>query len=173
MFKVIEHHIESGLDESEALDKARTIYNSIKRPSGKKPGIKDLNIAFKKEMDRLGIKSTGRPRKAQRSSNKRRRNTSISSEHFANAFQLSPEEEQVIADERKQQEMMKRQMEQQQQQANNQARWDYAHRNYQGSYPAIAPNNYGAIHALPFRPYPGQPEIPLPPGHQYATIPNS
>jgi hypothetical protein len=42
---------------------------------------------------------------------------------------------------------MKWQMEQQRQQANNQARWDYADHNFQSS--AIAPTNYGTIHAPP------------------------
>ena len=65
MFKVVEHYMsEGGLSEEAALAKARTIYNGAKKDSlEKKPGIKALNVAFKKEMDALGIKSTGRPKK--------------------------------------------------------------------------------------------------------------
>jgi hypothetical protein len=187
MFKVIEHHMESGLTELEALDKARTIYNSIMRPCGKKPGIKDLNVAFKKEMDRLAIKSKGRPRKPRRGKKRFKEDSSLSSEAFAKTFELSPDEEWLIAEERKEEEMRKAQMEQQRQKDNNQGRWDYVHRNYPaGSYPAMAPLNYGTIHPTPFRPHQGQPqfhigglpghpeiELPaLPPGHQYATLPN-
>lgn len=180
MFKVIEHHMESGLTESEALDKARTIYNSQRKSPGKKPGIKELNVAFKKEMEHLGIKSTGRPRKPARNKlwypkwKPPRINTE---EEFANAFPLSPETERQMAEEIREgntrRETMLRQAEEERLQANNQGRWDYAHQNYQGPYAAMPPTNYGTIHAPPFRPYQRQPEIELPPGHSFAQLPSN
>jgi hypothetical protein len=83
MFKVIEHYMsEDGLSEAEALSKATVIYNGAKKDSSeKKPGIKALNMAFKKEMENLGIKSDGRPKKTsnnKQSYRKRRRNQSTS-----------------------------------------------------------------------------------------------
>jgi hypothetical protein len=64
MFKVMEHYISvDGISEELALDKASAIFNSAKKDStDKKPGVKALDVAFKAEMDALGIKSTGRPK---------------------------------------------------------------------------------------------------------------
>jgi hypothetical protein len=65
MFKVIEHLIDSvGLTESEALDKACTIFNSARDSPGKKPGIKKLNVALKK-WKCSGSRQLGGPRKHQ------------------------------------------------------------------------------------------------------------
>lgn len=87
MFKVIEHLIDSvGLTESEALDKARTIFNSARDSPGKKPGIKKLNVAFKKEMEMLGIKAIGRPKKAPNNRNWRSQKKADTSHQFAMAF---------------------------------------------------------------------------------------
>jgi hypothetical protein len=62
MFKVIEHCMEKGLSKDNAVTLARNIYEGVCKIPGRKPAIKDINVAFKAEMDCLEIKVTGRPK---------------------------------------------------------------------------------------------------------------
>ena len=96
MFKVVEQYISScGLTEEEAVAKATAIFNGARSHSDKKPGIKALNTAFKREMAALGIKATGRPKKQQtyfkhtyRKRKPTKGETQQSPDAFAQAFQM-------------------------------------------------------------------------------------
>jgi hypothetical protein len=65
-------------------------FDSSRKSPNKKPAIKDLNVAFKNEMTRLGIKSNGRPRKTLRFKRKHPKYTTNSGD-FLKAFAWSPE----------------------------------------------------------------------------------
>lgn len=180
MFKVIEHYIESGVSETQAIEQASAIFNSARTNPARKPCIKVLNVKFKAEMDRLGIKANGRPKKVTTRRNRRKVKEYLG--NFEDAFPLNASQqlylEQVeleCADREWQAERQREELLCAREYENTTARWDYAHRNQQGPYP-VAPVNYGTVHPLPYHPARHQFDRrtlpPLPDGHEYATVPN-
>jgi hypothetical protein len=182
MFKVVEYHIENVLSEDDALLQAGIIFDGACRTPRKKPAIKDLNVAFKREMDRLGIKSTGRPKGS--GLRKKQGRAAISNhDDFGNAFDLNASQqlylEQVEMESEEYRFHMEQHMEQEAKQAdmtriqaNEKARWEHVHRYQTGPAPPMPPGGYnGTLHALPFHPYIGLPPPPLPDGHSYASLP--
>lgn len=179
MFRLIEYYMESqSFTEEQALAEADKIFTSVAvgKNNNKRP-IKDLNKAFKKELENLGIHRKGRP-----PSSKKRRTTSAanssSTDPFADAFSMDHSltqeaiYETVMEQDRAASESAKAaraEAERFRQQQKQQAQWDCVHRYNFGPTPPLPPN-YGTLHAPPFMPYRNQPQIPLPPGHQYATL---
>lgn len=179
MFRLIEYYMESqSLTEEQALLEADKIFTSVAvgKNNNKRP-IKDLNKAFKKELENLGIHRKGRP-----PSSKKRRTTSAanssSTDPFADAFSMDHSltqeaiYETVMEQDRAASESAKvarAEAERFRQQQKQQAQWECVHRFNFGPTPPLPPN-YGTLHSPPFRPYCNQPQIPLPPGHQYATL---
>ena len=180
MFRLIEYYMESqSCTEQQAIAEADKIFTSV--PVGKtnnKRPIKDLNKAFKKQLEHLGIHRKGRPPSSKRRRTNNAANSS-STDPFADAFPMdhsltqeaiyaSVVEQDIAASESAKQ--VRAEAERSRQQQKIQAQWDCVHRYSVGPTPPLPPN-YGTVHALPFRPYQNQPEIPLPPGHQYAALP--
>jgi hypothetical protein len=173
MFKVIEHHMEKGLLEDDAVALARNIYEGVCKIPGRKPAIKDINVAFKAEMDRLEIKVTGRPKGKGKQSRKQRAD---SGDEFSNAFAMNASMQLYYEQTRLEAEQQRFVVEQEAQQAHaarvhekQQLQWEHVHRYQTGPAPPMPAGGYnGTLHAPPFHAYAGQPNPPLPPGHRYA-----
>jgi hypothetical protein len=168
------------LTEEQALVKANTIFQNVKQGKNGKKDVKEMNKAFKREMERLGINRKGRPSTGR----KKRKSASFNStDAFANAFpmtgDLAPifaqvQEEANASGEVAERARKERKAAHQQQkvQATWHATWHRANPQNPNPLPPVPPQ-WGCIHPLPFRPYTNQPQVPLPQGHQYGTLPPS
>jgi hypothetical protein len=181
MFLVIEHYMEADkLTEEMAVDKANKIFENVKvAKNGKRP-IKDINKAYKQEMERLKINRKGRPSTA--GSKKKRRRWAVTNDDdgvddFAAAFSNLNDSQQAFFDQAQEEAVAARnaaekariERDKAKQREKQQSQWEYTNRHNRNVGPA--PPNYGMQHPLPFRPYQNQPQVPLPPGHHYPTLP--